>query len=101
MDLLEKLDKEITEQTRNGRENIYVDVKDLEQLGYKIDKNKQGRIYVDLNILKLYINKYKFKDGLKVQPQQVQKQETFKDLEKDIKRIEDKTPDESWDSVTK
>ena len=22
-------------------ENIYVDVKDLEQLGYKIDKNKQ------------------------------------------------------------
>ena len=66
MDLLEKLDKEITEQTRNGREDVYIDVDDLNELGYGIDPNKTGKVYVDLNYLRSAIKRYKFKGDLKV-----------------------------------
>jgi len=66
-DLLEKLDKEITEQTRNGREDVYIEVDDLNKLGYGIDPKKTGRVYVDVNYLRIAMKRYEFKQGLKVE----------------------------------
>ena len=43
MNILERLDKEITQQTRNGRTEIYVSTDDLEELGMSKFKNK-GRV---------------------------------------------------------
>lgn len=83
-DLLEKLDKEITEQTRNGREDVYIDVDDLNELGYGIDPNKTGKVYVDVNYLRIVMKRYKFKDNLRV----TTKEQTFKELENEIKKIE-------------
>ena len=83
-ELLEKLEKEITEQTRNGREDVYIEVDDLNELGYKIDPNKTGRVYVDVTYLKIVIQRYKFKDTIRIEP----KQQTFRQLEKEIKEIE-------------
>ena len=82
--LLEKLDKEITEQTRNGREDVYIEVDDLNKLGYGIDPNKTGRVYVDVAYLKIAIERYEFRDRVKVE----RKQQTFKELEAEIKNIE-------------
>lgn len=83
-DLLEKLDKEITEQTRNGREDVYIEVDDLNELGYRLDPNKKGRVYVDVGYLKIAMERYKFKGRLKVEP----KSTTFKQLEQEIRNIE-------------
>ena len=95
---IERLENEIAQQTRNGREAVYIDVEDLNKLGYRIDKQKTGRTYVDVGYLKIALNRYKFKDSLKVQPVKV---ETFKEVEEDIKKIENKNIHESWDSITK
>ena len=84
-ELIEKLEKEIAEQTRNGREEVYIEVEDLNKLGYGIDKNKQGRVWVDVIYLKLVINRHKFKEDLRVEPQQLK---TSKNLLEEIKRIE-------------
>ena len=84
-ELIEKLEKEIAEQTRNGREEVYIEAEDLNKLGYGIDKNKQGRVWVDVVYLKLVINRHKFKDDLRVEIQPVK---TYKNLLEDIKRIE-------------
>lgn len=89
-DLLERLDKEITEQTRNGRTEVYISVEDLNKLGYGIDPNKTGRAYVDVTYLQLVLKNYKFRNQLKVNPE---KTETFKQLEQDIKSIETRTVD--------
>jgi len=83
-ELLEKLDKEIAEQTRNGRTEVYIEVDDLNALGYGIDPNKKGRVWVDVVYLKLLINRYKFKDGLKIERKPI----TFKELEQEIRNIE-------------
>ena len=83
-ELLEKLEKEITEQTRNGRKDVYIEVDDLNKLGYGIDPKKTGRVYVDVTYLKIVIQRYKFKDTIRIEP----KQQTFRQLEKEIKEIE-------------
>ena len=82
--LIEKLDKEITEQTRNGREDVYIEVEDLNKLGYGIDPKKTGRVYVDVNYLRIAMKRYKFKDQLKVETKPI----TYKELEAEIKNIE-------------
>lgn len=63
---IEKLEDEIWEQIRNGRTKIYVEADDLRKLGYHIDSNKQGRVFIDLSILREYMKRYQFKAGLKV-----------------------------------
>ena len=100
MNLVEKIENEIFQQSRNGRDNMYIEVEDLKELGIYIDENKQGRAFVDKSTLQTALKRYKFKDTLKVDITPT-KQETFKDVEKDVKNIENKQPDESWDSVTK
>ena len=89
-ELLERLEQEISKQTRNGRTDVYIQVDDLNQLGYKIDPNKTGRAYVDVTYLQLVLKNYKFRNQLKVNPE---KTETFKQLEQDIKSIETRTVD--------
>ena len=81
---IEKLKKEIAEQTRNGREDVYIEVDDLNKLGYGIDPNKTGRVYVDVAYLKIAIERYEFRGRVKVE----RKQQTFKELEAEIKNIE-------------
>ena len=58
MNILERLDKEITQQTRNGRTEIYVSTDDLEELGMSKFKNK-GRVYIPIEKLNILIDKYK------------------------------------------
>lgn len=84
-DLIEKLEKEIAEQTRNGREEVYIEAEDLNKLGYGIDKNKQGRVWVDVTYLKIVIQRHKFRNNLKVE---VERKKTYKNLLEEIKRIE-------------
>ena len=86
MDLLEKLEEEIWQQTRNGRKEIYVDADDLRALGYYIDSNKKGRTFINVEELRNYMKKYKFKNDLKVETLQPDK--TYKDLEKEIRNRE-------------
>lgn len=83
-DFINRMEEQYYQQTRNGRQEVYIDADDLNKLGYGIDKNKTGRVYVDARYFKLALNRYKFKDGLKVEV----KQQTFKELEKEIKKIE-------------
>ncbi len=85
MNLIEKLEEEIWQQTRNGRKSIYVEADDLRTLGYNIDKNKKGRTFVDLEELRAYMKRYKFKNDLKVD---VKPEITYKQLEDEIKNIE-------------
>lgn len=98
MNLVEKIENEIYQQTRNGRDTIYIEVNDLREIGIHIDENKQGREFVDLNILQSALKRYKFRNSLKVEPL---KQETFKEVEADIKSIENRKINNSWDSITK
>ena len=58
MDILEKLDKEITEQTRNGRTGLYISTDDLEELGMTPFENK-GRVWIDVSKLNKLIKRYK------------------------------------------
>lgn len=60
MNLLEKLDKEITEQIRNGRTEIYISTDDLEALGMTPFENK-GRVYIKIDELNKLIEIYKGK----------------------------------------
>jgi len=85
-DLIGKLEEEIWQQTRNGRKEIYVDADDLRALGYYIDSNKKGRTFINVEELRSYMKKYKFKNDLKVESLKPEK--TYKDLEKEIKIIE-------------
>lgn len=74
---LNKLRKEIEHQSRNGRDNMYIEVSDIQELIYGVAKNIQGkeRVYISINTLNEMINRYekinnspknKFKENLKV-----------------------------------
>ena len=84
MDFIERLENEIAHQTRNGREDVYIEVDDLNKLGYGIDPNKKGRVFVDVAYLRIAINRYKFKDSLKVETKPI----TFSQLQEEIDKIE-------------
>ena len=84
-ELLDKLDKELTEQTRNGRTEVYIDADDLNQIGINIDENKKGRTWIDASYLRLTLNRYMFMENLRVDTRPVK---TFRQLEKEIKQIE-------------
>lgn len=88
-DIIEKLENEIWEQTRNGRDRIYVEVEDLKKLGCSTDENKTGRIYVDVNYLRAAIKRYKFKGDLKVDIDKCSTDNmTYREFIKEIKNIE-------------
>lgn len=67
MDIIKKLDKEITEQSRNGRNEIYIEKKDLRELGK--ESIGAGREFISkTELIKLMQNykKIKFKQNLKI-----------------------------------
>lgn len=60
MNILDKIEKEISEQTRNGREDLYISTDDLEALGMSGFQNK-GRVWIKEYQLKIIIKAYKEK----------------------------------------
>lgn len=60
MSILEKLDKQITEQTRNGRQDVYVNAEDLKKLNPNIQP-LGDRIYIKKEVLQEMIYKYQEK----------------------------------------
>ena len=65
---IEEIKKEIRQQTRNGRQDIYLKVSDLKELGYDIDTEDE-RAFVNESILLPLIaqaEKKNFKESLKV-----------------------------------
>ena len=82
--LIEKLKKEIAEQTKEHEDYVSIDVNDLNELGYGIDPKKTGKADVDPAYLKIAIERYEFRGRVKVE----RKQQTFKELEAEIKNIE-------------
>ena len=96
MNLIEKLEKEIYNQTRNGRKDIYISIEDLEELGYR-DIKEGERQYIDINILKSLMKRYEFKYNLKVRIE-----ETKEAVEESNHRVkESKKIIETWDSISK
>lgn len=57
MDILERLERNIEHQTRNGRKEIYVSTDDLELLGMTPFEHK-GMVYIELNKLNKLIERY-------------------------------------------
>jgi biotin operon repressor len=89
MDLIEKIENEIYQQTRNGRDTIYIEVEDLRELGIYIDEKKQGREFVDLKILQPALKRYKFRNSLKVDINNCSKDNiTYREFIREIKNIE-------------
>jgi hypothetical protein len=87
--LIERLDKEITQQTRNGRNEVYIQVEDLNKLGYSISTQKTGRIYVDVEYLRIAMKRYAFKQGLKVDTTGIyEKPKTYREFIREIKNKE-------------
>lgn len=66
-ELIEKLENELWQQTRNGRTEVYIEADDLNKIGYGIDPNKKGRVWVDAAYLRIVLNRLKFKEDLKVE----------------------------------
>ena len=66
MDILEKLDKEITEQTRNGRTEVYLSINDLRTIGMTIIEEDK-RTYVDVASVKTAMKRYAFRQSMKAE----------------------------------
>lgn len=60
MNFLEKLNRQIEEQTRNGRQDVYVNAEDLKKLNPNIQP-LGDRIYVKKQVLQEMIDKYEAK----------------------------------------
>lgn len=58
MNILEKINKKIQEQVRNGRKEIYLHTDELEELGMTPFKEK-GMVYVNIDNLNMLIQTYK------------------------------------------
>lgn len=58
MNILEKINKKIQEQVRNGRKEIYLHTDELEELGMTPFKQK-GMVYVNIDNLNMLIQTYK------------------------------------------
>lgn len=57
---INKLKQEIEEQSRNGRDRIYVDTETLKELGVKAEC--EGRVFIELSQLNKLIKEYEEKD---------------------------------------
>lgn len=60
MNFLEQLNKQIEEQTRNGRQDVYVNAEDLKKLNPNIQP-LGDRIYIKKEVLQKMIDKYEAK----------------------------------------
>lgn len=62
---INNLKKEIEEQTRNGRTQVYIKVEDLKTLTDKKEISEEGRVYLDIDYVKELIDTYEYRKGLK------------------------------------
>lgn len=79
MNILEKLDKEITQQTRNGRSELYISTDDLEALGMSKFETS-GRVWIKIEYLKKLINRYK--NNIENTPEQIMQRRNEESWEK-------------------
>lgn len=92
---LDKLEQEIAQQTRNGRQSVYVKISDLKELGDTCQTTSDSdRIFVDLDKLESLLSNYKvrhtsenkaksFRDSLKISDITTTKSTTIRVVEKD------------------
>lgn len=62
---ISNLKKEIEEQTRNGRTQVYIKVEDLKTLTDKKEIEEEGRIYLDIDYVKELIDTYEYRNNFK------------------------------------
>lgn len=85
---LEELQKNINQQTRNGRTNIYMPVSILKELGANINNSQKESEFINIDCLENLIMQYKkssFKNSLKVETKKSQIKPIVKHMEDKIK----------------
>lgn len=85
---LEELQKNINQQTRNGRTNIYMPVSILKELGVNINNSQKESEFINIDCLENLIMQYKkssFKNSLKVETKKSQSKPIVKHMEDKIK----------------
>lgn len=85
---LEELQKNINQQTRNGRTNIYIPVSILKELGANINNSQKESEFINIDCLENLIMQYKkssFKNSLKVETKKSQSKPIVKHMEDKIK----------------
>lgn len=100
MDLIERLEKLIQEQNRNGRNMIYVSIEDLEELGYRnLDvRGAEGKQFIDLATLKSLMKRYMFRYNSK---SRLERTEGAVSESRNRVKESRKIIDNSWDSIEK
>lgn len=81
---IEKLKKEIDEQTRNGRKEVYISNNVLAELGYTDSLLSGDRTFVDVELVENLIKDYEknqFKNRLKVKVKPVTRKQEKQDTE--------------------
>lgn len=70
---INNLKKEIEEQTRNGRTQVYIKVEDLKILTDKKEISEEGRVYLDIDYVKELIDTYEYRKGLKYKDEEIER----------------------------
>lgn len=70
---ISNLKKEIEEQTRNGRTQVYIKVKDLKILTDKKEIAEEGRVYLGIDYVKELIDTYEYKKRFKYKEDEVER----------------------------
>lgn len=70
---ISNLKKEIEEQTRNGRTQVYIKVEDLKTLTNKKEISEEGRVYLDIDYVKELIDAYEYRKGLKYKDEELER----------------------------
>ena len=64
---VEKLENEIAQQTRNGRDTVYLKITDLKEIGFDIQQKDEERTFISVASVRSMLQKYKFKNRIKVE----------------------------------
>ena len=101
---IQELENDIWKQIRNGRDEVYIKVQDLQELqGEEVDTADNSRVFISYNYAKNLIDQYKeknkkklFKDSLKVdvQPEIVKNLMEKMDIAEQSMKIRN---EESWE----
>lgn len=70
---ISNLKKEIEEQTRNGRTQVYIKVEDLKILTDKKEISEEGRVYLDIDYVKELIDTYEYRNSFKYKDDELER----------------------------
>lgn len=70
---ISNLKKEIEEQTRNGRTQVYIKVEDLKTLTDKKEISEEGRVYLDIDYVKELIDTYEYRNSFKYKDDELER----------------------------